>query len=110
MTDISTRSLINRNQLPAAELSRRGPGSCHTGCGAVPIQSRTKLRSSFASSFATFAIIANFNPALEYLTLIHRQVSHFRSMPERAFSTPDPLALRTGKQLLITPLKSPFAL
>jgi hypothetical protein len=107
MTDISTRSLINRNQLPAAELSRRGPGSCHTGCGAVPIQSRTKLRLSFASSFAIFA---NFNPALEYLTLIHRQVSHFRSMPERAFSTSDPLALRTGKQLLITPLKSPFAL
>ncbi len=76
MTDFSTRSLINRNHLPAAEFSRRGPGSCHTGCGAVPIQSRTKLRSSFASSFATFAIIANFNPALEYLTLIHRQVSH----------------------------------
>ena len=85
MTDISTRSLINRNQLPAAEFSRRGPGSCHTGCGAVPIQSRTKLRSRFASSSATFAIIANFNPALEYLTLIHRQVSHSRSYPNAPF-------------------------
>jgi hypothetical protein len=50
------------------------------------------------------------DPDLEYPPLIHGQEPHFRSMPERAFSTPHPLALCTGKELLITPLKSRFAL
>ena len=47
--------------------------------------------------FAIFAKFAIFDPALKYITLIHRQAPRSRSKTERAFSTPHPLARLTGR-------------